>query len=653
MLCRFDIVAAGEGVYHVRFRAGDEQPSAVPLNLELFKSTRMRDLSSRLEVGSCNNAELAELGTHLWNALRPGEIAARISSIRESHSISLAYPDHPDINRLPWEAMFDEQRSVYLATDLRRPFFRSLATNAVEVPRERSGPLKMLVVVPEGSQLDTTSELTRLRAAARKLGKQRIDIDVIDGVVTDDRIRNAVVPGYDIFHFIGHSRLNEVTGGIDVRINREDGDRERMLDANQFAALLVDSQVRLAVFNSCESAWTTAAHLSGLGRQLSLLAGIPAIIAMRYSIDDVSSTRFSDTFYRALFSLSTPGRVDYAMQKARDALYTGARPDSIRSFITPVLHLAEGGEQLFRPERLAELERPIIIGGDDREQIKVPKQMIELIKLIREGRCVPVIGTGLDPPAMRDALPVTPPTLLRLVTELASDGCYPDEKEIEFASEFAPYIYPRVFQYYVSENKRYKLVEWLHAHCAAESPSPVMSRIASWNAPGIVYTHFDGLMEEALKRGNRLYRPLDISHQSLASTSEVTPGVASSRLLLFNLRGTLSDEASLILTEVDHERLYDELAKASAEVSGLFKGALGRSVLLIGVSPMDPAVRRLARLFLDTRQSTSTQGPRYFVTTHASAGDRAYWKDFDVQWIDADPWRFVEAVDQKLRERER
>src|SRR5207253_2979158 len=135
-------------------------------------------------------------------------------------------------------------------------------------------------------------------------------------------------------------------------------------------------------------------------------------------------------------------------------------------------------------------------------------------------------------------------------------------------------------------------------------------------------------------------------HQPLASTTQLT-GASSDRVLLLNLRGSLTDAESLVLTDSDHERLMEDLVKANADVLSLFR-SLGRSILFIGVSPYDPAVRRLARLFLDTGRG-STQGPRYFVAPRPSAGDRAYWKDFGVKWIEEEPLRVVEALDAALR----
>src|SRR5205085_297375 len=134
---------------------------------------------------------------------------------------------------------------------------------------------------------------------------------------------DAVREPWDIMHFIGHSRFKPETG-VEIRLNAGDDSLkdEHWPDANQFAELLAGSNIRLAVFNSCESDRSVSSNFSGLGQQVSVVAGIPAVVVMRYRIDDSAAIRFSSEFYRELFNPGHPGRVDIAMQEARHWLYT-------------------------------------------------------------------------------------------------------------------------------------------------------------------------------------------------------------------------------------------------------------------------------------------------------------------------------------------
>jgi len=617
-----------------------------PFNFEFFLDGRPADIIRRLEKSGCQNQELTELGIHLWNMLRPDEIDKRVAQIKGPQAISIVCED-PDLSRLPWEALFDEQRETYLANDASHPLWRELPE--VEPRPDGAGPLRMLVVVPEVDDLDTSSEVGTLKRLSLKFGAQRLNVALIDGVVTSDRIEAELKKPYDIFHFIGHSRYVPETRGIEIRINdSEQGDGVQWLDANQFADLLTGSSIRLAVFNSCESAASAAAFMGGLGRQLARRAGVPAVVAMRYKIDDVSSRTFAEAFYRELLSADHPGRVDLSMQQARKTLYTRARSGMMRSFVTPVLYLAPGHEQVFSTDRITTLPQGVHwVAEGNAPDLRVDP---ELVQYLRTNRCMAVVGAGVHRPALREALPVPPaPTLLRLVTELAAEAEYANDDELavlESVADFEGVICPRVLQFYQGAKKRYALIEWLNAHCTGAAVPQILMWIASWKTlAGIVYTHFDGLMEEALLRQKRRdeYRPVNMPKPALAAA----PAQTNTPMLLFHLRGTIGDPDSLILTDSDHERLMDDLAEANAEVKDLFRR--GRAVLFIGVSPFDSAVRRMARLFLKT--GNAAQGPRYFVCPRPSPGDRAYWNEFGVTWIEDEPERVVEAIHAVLQEK--
>lgn len=239
------------------------------------------------------------------------------------------------------------------------------------------------------------------------------------------------------------------------------------------------------------------------------------------------------------------------------------------------------------------------------------------------------------------------PSLINLLHQLADEIDYPDRNELlvaETVEEFCSVLLPRIFEYYEKTKDRSELITKLQACCVMTMPAG-LRRIAKWRVPGIVYTHIDGVMQEALKAAGRAISVVNVADRPLAASAEASRDDAP--LTLFNLRGSLEEVESLILTDRDHDELIqDRLERANTDVVNLFKKTFGRAVLFIGVSPLDPALRRLARLYLEAPRKL--QGPRYFVVQHASAGDKAYWKDFDVQWIESDPATVIEALDAAL-----
>jgi hypothetical protein len=82
----------------------------------------------------------------------------------------------------------------------------------------------------------------------------------------------------------------------------------------------------------------------------------------------------------------------------------------------------------------------------------------------------------------------------------------------------------------------------------------------------------------------------------------------------------------------------------SGAVAGLATRRPGRSLLFVGVSPRDPVVRRFLRVLMGDESRRRLQGPSFFVTTHHSDVDLAYWDQYNTTWIDVNPLHFIEAA---------
>ncbi len=148
---------------------------------------------------------------------------------------------------------------------------------------------------------------------------------------------------------------------------------------------------------------------------------------------------------------------------------------------------------------------------------------------------------------------------------------------------------------------------------------------AAWNTPGYICTYFDGQLQQALQES---MRPVQVIN-SLRSTVAPEPGVA----LLVHLRGHWSDPNSLVLTEEQHNDLFDCLVELPTCLAKLVRGSVGRSPLFLGLDPRDPLVRRLISKILP-EQHRDTVGPIYFACVNPSDDDKAYWSDFETEWLD-------------------
>ena len=663
MLCRFELARGGDGTVDVvRLIIGEEPPVEERFDAGVFKERRVAAILHDLESGVCGMPQVHEIGSHLWNVLQPGRIRKRFEQLPVDDRLMIAIEVVGDIaaGDLPFEALYDDTTSrCFLATEERFCISRVVhpsPTYGINRPKAE-GVVGILVVLPTGARLDVAREYAGLQRAAGNQ-RDRVRMERLDGFVTVDRLYEALhgQQQWDIVHFIGHSRLDP-EAGVQIRINSEEtADKEVWLDAARFSRLFAGTSVRLAVFNSCESA-SAATLVASLGQEVAS-KGVPAVVAMRYSIDDVSSARFSDAFYRALLSLPNAGNVSVAVQRARNALYMNAADDALRSFITPILYVVPGEEQVFTEDRLVSDRAEERVNVFPRRLQARPAHFDELLMSIQKQRCVPVVGPEVHEAALRDAIPVLhdEPTFLRMLEGIARDCDYDEVDELRIAETsgtFRVMVLSRVFQHYADSRDPIELIDRLVDFFSSVRHSQPLEQVAKWPVPGVIYTHFDGFMEAALDAASVEYRVINAPQDGLAATSDVG-NRPKPPLLLVNMRGSVRAPQTLVLTDHEHDRLIDNnLPRSSKEVVTLFNGALGRSVAFIGVPPNDPVARRLARLFLTTQSSDPTsavvpQGPRFFVTARVAAADRAYWNQFKIKWIEEDPVTVIRLLSEAL-----
>jgi hypothetical protein len=604
-------------------------------------------LNGQFDSGDFTRDELLDKGSRLWDGLCPKPLRQQILDVMtadEGHAvIRVDLPEDGSFDDFPWEAMLDTVTNHFLGCHPQCSLIRTPPRD-VQQPawhRRNEGPVRLLIVVPEGSGLQVGDECTFLRRLAKSSGNA--EVEVLAGKVTvgalDAKLRESQ---WDVLHYIGHGACDE-NGEVRITFNRSPGSMtDGTIDALTFAQLLADRRLQLAVMNCCVGAAPGESRINaGLGPHLTRTARIPAVVAMRYEIADEDAVGFANAFYSELFTGRSRGRVDVAAQMARRALVVNPEY-SARGFATPVLYLEQGREQLFSLASEPVRER---VAAKKRTNIDLPPALLDAFQ---QRQLVAVVGAGLHAgeTQRRANAGGGMPTLLEIVRAVADESQYPDRAEIEFAETagdgFLSIVMSRVFQHFQSQHKRLGLIRKLAMVCAHDTVPEALSSIASWDIPGYVYTHFDGLMQDALVREHKQPCVLNVIPKEASARKE--PPV------LLNLRGTLRIDRpaltdKLVLTDREHELRFDELAKPAPDLLDLFTGDGGRAVLFLGVSPRDPLVRRLCSQHLDTSPE-SVQGPRFFVHKSADAAEEAYWQTFDVAWIRESPLAVIETLTQ-------
>ena len=249
----------------------------------------------------------------------------------------------PELMNLPWEFLHDGDG--FLVTRWETPVSRLPLGTPRRDKRPLERVLRMLVVVsspldlPEHRVLNTEREQEVILAALDKLQRKgSLDIDFCEDAALDTIQDYLSEQEYDILHFTGHGVFNEARGRGELLLEHEQGTMQPLTNA-EFAALLRGyPSLRLVVLSACQSARTANNDgYAGLARIL-LKQGMPAVLAMQYSVLDEAATLFADRFYTGLAN-NKP--LDVALTEARLGLQMAKEEEGGErvDFATPVLFL--------------------------------------------------------------------------------------------------------------------------------------------------------------------------------------------------------------------------------------------------------------------------------------------------------------------------
>jgi small GTP-binding protein len=267
-----------------------------------------------------------------WRATKAGAEAAG-SSVR----LRLIF-EAPELAALPWELLYDESTNTFLANDTQTAFSRY-----IDVPLSKrdlanaSRPLKILLVISGPTnlpKLDAAGEEALIREAlAAHIAAGNIELDVVREATIRNLTQQLRVKQYDVLHFIGHGDFENNRG---VMALVDAGGKARWLDEEAFANLFLGNRsLGLIILNSCKGASSSSYRaMAGVAPNL-VRRGLPAVVAMQYSILDSTAKQFADEFYRTL-ALGWP--VDAAVQTTRNAISIEVGLDQ-PDFATPVLYM--------------------------------------------------------------------------------------------------------------------------------------------------------------------------------------------------------------------------------------------------------------------------------------------------------------------------
>jgi tetratricopeptide (TPR) repeat protein len=274
-------------------------------------------------------AKLKVWGQELFEAVFRDRSAERLfnefqDAEGEGRQLTIA-ASQPEILRLPWELLCDPSGTYLVHEQPRIAIRRQLAgagggRKPLDVKPKAQLRLLMVVSRPDGAGfIDPRSEAQAVLQAIEQTAPGRVVVEFLRPATLTklvERLENSKLPAIDIVHFDGHGVFDRVleTGYLLF----EDGDcKVERVSADRLGEAL-QQKVSLMVLSACESAKVTGADALGCVAARLTHSGIPAVLAMTYSVLGTTTEQLFGKFYGDLAGGESLG---VALANARQDLY--------------------------------------------------------------------------------------------------------------------------------------------------------------------------------------------------------------------------------------------------------------------------------------------------------------------------------------------
>ena len=332
-----------------------EQQERLLFALEEQGATLEAFVQDEMRPGDAN--ALVPIGRKLFSALFPEHVETRYKiAVDTPPGIRLRLRiDPPEMQALPWELLYDDERHQFLALFDKSLITRFLAVAYGHPPLTVAPPLRILLVTASPSgyiPLQVEEEVDDVLEALTNMereGMVKVEPFRHAGLLT---LRTKVLDFQPhVVHFIGHGMADR-EGGYLV-LEKPDGTGQRVSGSKLASVLSTTSSVRLVLLNACLTArgagltvddfYQLRHALLGIGPAL-IGVGLGAVIAMQFSMRDQSARAFAEDFYQSLARLRP---VDEAVWLGRQRLMLEFDEEQ-RDWATPVLFLRSRDGVIFR-----------------------------------------------------------------------------------------------------------------------------------------------------------------------------------------------------------------------------------------------------------------------------------------------------------------
>lgn len=221
---------------------------------------------------------------------------------------------------LPWENLFIPELDIFPGLIKKYSLVRHFANAVSLFPRTLTPPLRILVVISapdDATPLDVQQEretMERTLATAVQNGQAILEFTKTGRLDEVQRALRLFEP--HLFHFVGHGTYMENNeGGV---LLFEDSDKKaNSVTASRLRAILVDSNISLAVLNACDTGASGKLDaITSVGGTL-VQNGIPAAVTTMRAVLDKAALIFTREFYSSFVDGYT---LERALTESRKAL---------------------------------------------------------------------------------------------------------------------------------------------------------------------------------------------------------------------------------------------------------------------------------------------------------------------------------------------
>jgi hypothetical protein len=258
--------------------------------------------------------ELRELGRDLFEVLFPGDVRRLYDTARalgKGRPLDVVFTSMLDwVADKPWELAFDPSRREFLSTSSVNFVRNAFTAVPADVPARGRGRLRILTVVsqPRGAApLDAKTETADLRKAFASLVKRgRAAVEVLAPPTAGRLQRRLAAGGVDVLHFVGHGGFDEREREGSLLLEDERG-RPRPLGTDALRQVVCGRGLRLVFLNACETGRGGRVEWNRGVAPALVAAGLPAVVANQYPVEDAAATAFARELYAQLAAGSTLG----------------------------------------------------------------------------------------------------------------------------------------------------------------------------------------------------------------------------------------------------------------------------------------------------------------------------------------------------------